>query len=389
MNPKDIVQALNDVDPALVQDSEVKKRRSPLPWVAAACLALVLAGVAIIQPWQLHQVNLGGMNRLYRGRSLSHETALIFPWEYQPVYERYNGMAFEGIQYRTRAKTIDRELLTEELGLCQVSGYDIYTDTTTTAEYPVYGIRGIGGRLLVAVQLDESYYVFMQEEYAPPATLGDFLTGYSLPQVLPLEGYYLKTEKEPSQYRCLTGDSAEIWALLSLCRDAPYVEEDPWYRSPEGTVSFAATSQTLGIYKKTFGITPDGYLVTNIMEWGYTYDIGTEAAAKILAYVSEHSEPAEAEPYEYRLAGVITEIGDGYFLLDDGILAANGKGVTFRVSTEDLIISRWLDFGGIGLGDLVVVSYTGGISQDGTNTVCDPTRVSAAILSDGSVLVPE
>lgn len=389
MNPKDIVQALNDADPALVQDSEVKKRRSPLPWLAVACLALVLAGVAIAQPWQLYRVNLGGMTRLYRGSTLSHETALIFPWEYQPVYERYNGMIFDGTQYRTRAKAIDRGLLTEELGLCQVSGYDIYTDTTTTAEYPVYGIRGIEDRLLVAVQLEECYYVFMQDAYAPPVTLGDFLTGYSLSQVLPLESYYLKTEKEPSQYRRLTGDSAEIWALLSLCLDAPYVEEDPWYRSPEGTISFTATSETLGIYKKTFGITPDGYLVTNIMEWSYTFDIGMEAAAKILAYVSEHSEKAEAEPYEYRLAGVITEIGNGYFLLDDGILAANGKGVTFRVSTEDLVISRWLDFGGMGLGDLVVVNYTGGISQDGTNTVCNPTSLSAAILSNGTVLVPE
>ena len=99
--------------------------------------------------------------------------------------------------------------------------------------------------------------------------------------------------------------------------------------------------------------------------------------------------PTEMEPYEYRLSGTVTDIRDGYLLLDDGVLAANGKGITFRVPTEDLIIRRWLEFGGIGVGDLIVVSYTGGISQDGTNTVYGPTALKEAFLADGVVYVPE
>ena len=71
--------------------------------------------------------------------------------------------------------------------------------------------------------------------------------------------------------------------------------------------------------------------------------------------------------------------------VDDSILAA-GKGMTFRVPTEDLLISRWLDFGGIGVGDLIAVSYTGGIKE---GTVQGAYNISPAFLADGNILIPE
>ena len=106
-------------------------------------------------------------------------------------------------------------------------------------------------------------------------------------------------------------------------------------------VSFTATSEKLGIYKKGVSISAGGYLDTNIAEYGYVFYIGEEAAQAIIDYVLENSTEAEPEPYDYRLTGTVTEICDGYFLLDDSVLAA-GKGMTFRVPTEDLLISRWL-----------------------------------------------
>ena len=150
-------------------------------------------------------------------------------------------------------------------------------------------------------------------------------------------------------------------------------------------VSFTATSEKLGIYKKGVSISAGGYLDTNIAEYGYVFYIGEEAAQAIIDYVLENSTKAEPEPYDYRLTGTVTEICDGYFLLDDSVLAA-GKGMTFRVPTEDLLISRWLDFGGIGVGDLIAVSYTGGIKE---GTVQGAYNISPAFLADGQVLIPE
>lgn len=387
MNPTDISAALNDIDPVMVTEAAPKEKKTIRRWLAAAACLVVLLGVGLFRPWQLYTADLGGVTRLYRERSYSQDAALIFPWAYRPLYDQFGNMTLEGREYRTRANTVSEGLLGEYLGQCEAFGYDIYTESTHEKDFPVYTIEGIDPALLVAVEQVGSYYVFMQEEYAPPATLGEFLDGYDLARTLPLEGFTLYAEGSESEYRRLTdpaAGSSRIWQLLSECGNASYEEYDR-FSEPARHVTFTATSEALGIYKKVITVTSDGFLDTNIAEYGYAFYIGEETAAAILDYVSGNSQTAAQEPYLYYLAGTVTEICDGYFLLDDSALAA-GKGMVFKVPTEDLRISRWLDFGGIGVGDFISVSYTGGI-VDGT--VQNPCDLAKAFLADGNVLIPE
>lgn len=391
MNQKDILNALNDIDPGLTEEAIAKKKRFPRFFAAAACLVLLLgAGLGILRPWDLRAVDLGGVTRLYRTSksAASAETALIFPWEYRPIYDQYHGMTFEGREYRTRARAISPELLGEFLGDGECFGFDIYTDSTNKKHFPVYAIAGIDPNVLVAVELD-AYYVFMDEGYTPPDTLGQFLDIYDLPSTLRLDSFSLyDTYTAQGHYRLADADTANrlLWQILENCRDGAY--EEVSFSSPANQgqrVIFTATSEKLGIYKKSFCISAEGYLDTNIAEYGYVFQIGEEAAQAIIDYVLANSTEAEPEPYEYRLCGTVTEICDGYFLLDDSPLAA-GKGMVFKVPTEDLLIRRWLEFGRIDVGDLICVSYTEGI-EDGT--VLGACSISKAFLSDGQVLIPE
>ena len=391
MNPKDIAEALNDIDPVLVEEAAPKqKKKTTYRWLAAAACLVLLVGVGLLRPWQLHRVDLGGVTRLYRAYAPRTESgALIFPWEYRPLYDQYHAMTLADKAYRTRANTISEDLLGDYLGQGEAFGYDIYTDSTNTQEFPVYAIVGIDPKLLVAVEQGGQYYVFMEETYDPPATLGDFLDGYALPATLTLDRFGLyDTYTNQGHYRLTDPQaaSAYIWQLLSGCREAAYMEAE--FDSPANVgqrISFAATSEPLGIYKKGISISAGGYLDTNIAEYGYVYYIGEDTATAIIDYVMENSRKAKPEPYQYSVAGIITEICDGYFLLDDSALAA-GKGMVFRVPTDDLRISRWLDFGRVEIGDVVSVTYTGGIAD---STVQDPVDLSPAILEDGYVLIPE
>ena len=389
MNPKDIAAALNDIDPVLVAESAPKqKKKTTYRWLAAAACLVLLAGVGLLRPWQLYRVDLGGVTRLYRAYAPRTESgALIFPWEYRPLYDQYHAMTLEGKAYRTRANTISEDLLGDYLGHGEAFDYDIYTESTNTQEFPVYAIAGIDPKLLVAVEQGGQYYVFMEEAYDPPADLGEFLDGYALPKVLTFEGFTLFTEGYEGEYRRLTDSkagTAYIWQILSECREAAYKEQEPFAEAVH-RVTFTATAEPLGIYKKAFTVKSDGFLDTNIAEYGYAFYIGEEAAATIIDYVTENSREARQEPYQYSVAGIITEIRDGYFLLDNSALAA-GKGMVFKVPTDDLRISRWLDFGRVEVGDTVSVTYTGGI-EDGT--VQDPVDLSPAILENGNVLIPE
>ena len=392
MNQKDILNTLGDIDPALVPEPAPKKRNAwKIPVTVAACLVLVLGGaMGLIRPWELRKVDLGGMTRLYRSKAASAERALIFPWEYQPAYERYHAMTLEGRPYRTRANTLSPALVGEALGTAEGFGYDIYTEATYTQSLPVYIIRGIDPELLVAVALEGQYYVYMRDSYDPPATLGEFWEEYDLSQTLSLSTFSLVQDHTAQGHYRLTGEDSPILELLQRSREAEYAELELKHYDPKAEpvrrISFTVTSEPLGIYKKSFRVSSDGWLDTNIAEYGYAFYIGEEVAEAIIGYALENSQKTEPEPYSYTLCGTVTEIGEDYFLLDDGILAA-GDGMVFRVSTEDLRIRRWLEFGGIGVGDLISVSYSGGI-EDGT-VVGAYTLSEAFLTNDGHVLIPE
>ena len=387
MNQKDILNALGDIDSALIPELPVKKQRSwKRPAAIAACLALILAGtLGLLRPWELRKVDLGGVTRLYRDTSSHAESgALIFPWEYRPIWDQFTSLTLNDRSYRSRAKAISRELLGESLGIGTASGYDIYTETTLQQQFPVYAIRDIDPALLIAAELDGLYWVYMQDAYAPPATLGEFLDGYQLAEKMDLASFTLSENYSTQEYRQLTGQDNPIWELLESCREAPYLELDPFHPQYKSVI-FTATAEALGIYKKSFRISSDGYLDTNVAEYGYAFYIGEEAANAIIDYALSNSQTAEFEPYCYYLSGTVTEIRDGYFLLDDSLLAA-GKGMVFKVPTEDLLIRRWLEFGGIDTGDFITVSYYGGI-EDGT--VIGAYSLSRSYLEDGHVLIPE
>ena len=205
----------------------------------------------------------------------------------------------------------------------------------------------------------------------------------------------IETRYTATGYFALNADDAYIIEVLASCRDAAlYVPEEgkEWERSEE-YLSFTMTSEALGVYKKAMYITKDGYLWTNVFEYAYIYDIGTEAAGKIIDYAKTNSVEKPMEPYEYRLAGTLVKVEAGYAYIDDSIMCVDpSEGMIFRVSTEDIRISRCLDesLTGIKVGDLVVVTFRGGIDLEDGNLILDARSIEEAFLtSEGDTIVPE
>ena len=209
----------------------------------------------------------------------------------------------------------------------------------------------------------------------------------SLPDTLPLECFCTQTEHGTTGWY-LTDAGSEIWALLSECRDAACVVEDNWKEQRE-RITFTLSSEPLGIYAKGLSITADGYLVTNAMEYRYIFEIGTNTAEQIIRLAKEHSTETELQPYSERIAGVLTEIGDGYVLIDDTTLCRNEvDGIIYKVLTNDLRVHRCLEFpGDIEVGDLVIAEYAGSI--DASNTVTGAFSLQKAVLLDSGAAVQE
>jgi len=368
------------------------KKRMFFRWIAAAaCLSLaVWAGMSLLSRDGGKTTIIGGVERKYKNTQISGaELAIEWSWEYRTTAERYTQLIFSDHEFRSAGNHISAEFLGETLGNGEVLGYDVYEEKEHRLTTEIRRINGISDDRMVAVKLEEDFYLFKSSEYDPPATFGELLNLYSLDQNLPFERFSVNEGHKNKGYYQLADDQY-IWAILSSCSEAPFNDNDMWSAGEQNYLSFTATSDILGVYKRVFYVTEDGYIRTNVFDWAYLYEIGVEAAGKIIAYATENGEETEMEPYTNTLAGTLTAIEDGYLLIDDSVLCENPKdGMVFSVSTDDLRIRRCVEFGGINVGDIVVVNFNGEINVDAGNIVEGAYTLSKGYLYDGGVAVPE
>ena len=369
------------------------KKKSFIKWGSiAACFMVMVMATALIVPMLLggDPISIGGIDRDYKGVISGGESYIDFPWEYKLGYEKYTSVKYDGNEYSSRARAIDEALLGEILGTCKAKGEDSYTNKTYTETLNVRKISGVSEEKMIAVEMENKYYVYFNSKVKCPATFGELLDAYNLSETLPLAKFSVNEGYKEKGYYQITDDEY-IWQVLSECRDAEfYAENDKWNRGDRNYLSFTATSETLGVYKKVFYITEDGYVSTNVFNYSYVYYIGVDAANKIITHAKGNATEAEREQYEYTIAGTITEIGDGYILIDDTVLCKDkNDGMVFKILTEDLQIRRYVECGNFKVGDTVAVKFQTEIVLGENNTVSGAISMYKGKVTDSGMEVPE
>lgn len=393
-----ITHAVGHIDDDLISGANASKTVKKTSWIKwgsiAACLAIFVMVGALIIPMLFggNPTTIGGIDRNYNGVISGTEGDIDFPWEYKLIYEKFPTIKYNGNEYRTRARAIGENLLGDVLGTCTAKGVDNYRDNnkTYTETFDVRKIEGVSEERLVAIGMDGSYYVYFNNTEKQIATFGELLNVYNLSETLPLskfsvnEGY-----KEKGDYQI--SDDAYIWQILSECRDAEaYSGADKWNRGDRNYLSFTATSEALGVYKKVFYVTEDGYIATNVFNYQYVYFIGEDKANSIITYAKNNSTEVEPEQYEYTIAGTITEIGNGYILIDDTVLCKDkNDGMVFKILTEDLQIRRYVECGNYKVGDTVAVKFQTEIVLGENNTVSGAISMYKGKVTDSGMAVPE
>ena len=390
-------EAIGNLPEDLVNGAVTYKRTSKkkafIKWGSiAACFMVMVVATALIVPMFFggEPISIGGIDRDYKGVISGSEGDIEFPWEYKLTYEKYYTVKYNGNDYRTRARAINESLLGEILGTCTAQGVDSYTDKTYTETFDVRKINGVSEEKMIAVGMDNEYYVYFNDEVKCPATFGELLDAYNLSEILPLIKFSVNEGYKEKGYYQITDDEY-IWQVLSECRNAEfYAENDKWSRGDRNYLSFTATSEELGVYKKVFYITEDGYVSTNVFNYSYVYYIGEDAANKIITHAKNNATEAKREQYEYTIAGTITEIGDGYVLIDDTVLCKDKKdGMVFKVLTDELIIRRYLECTNIKVGDTVAVKFQTEIVLGEDNTVSGAISMYKGKVTDSGMAVPE
>ena len=398
MNRKDLYQSMNQIDDDILERSEVvvKSKIKPmwLKWgTMAACFAIVaIAGVFMLIGNNTVRTSIGGVMREYKNVSVSgSEEAIEWPWEYKTLYERFATIIYEGKEYTTKTFGLaaNETLIGDEIGTGEAVGYDIYTEKEYRQNLEVWQIKGISTDFMIAAEMDGQFYTFKYNEYVPPITLGEVLDNYSLSQNLALNKFGVYKEGKETGYYSLADDDY-IWQILEECRDAQFVEDEAGGHISRDRITFTATSESLGVYKRAFYVTADGYISTNIFDWAYTFYIGEDKVTDIISYANKNAVKIDREPYTYSLAGTLTEIGDEYILVDDSILCVDeSDGMVFKVLTSDLRISRCIDYQKISTGSIVVIGFTEPVNVEEGNVVSGAISMARGTIYDGEVAIPE
>ena len=395
MRGDEFLDKMELVDEAFVEAADAKPKKRSAIWVkwgaVAACFSLiVLTGILTLKPNASSRVLLGGIVREYKNLDIAEsDSGIEWPWEYKTIYEQYTTLLLNDEEFISRGSAVDASHIGNVLGTYDVTGFDSYTGQQHQMEAEAYQISGVSENRLVAVKLDDDFYVFIHNEYAPPANFGEMLDDYSLNQTLPLN-HFTKYDGYNEDGSFSLSNSAYIWEVLSGCRNAEFVEDDSWNEVERAYISFTATSDALGIYKQVFNVTEDGYIWTNIFDYAYIFNIGHKAASEIIAYAAENGTASDSEPYTSSLVGTLIEITDDYILVDDTMMCSDTKdGMVFKIYLDDLRISRSIDFEGIEVGDVVVIHFTSDINTEAGNVVEGAYSMSKGNISDGEVSVPE
>ena len=331
------------------------------------------------------------------------ESSIEWGWEDMTNAERYTYMEYDGQTYRMKGTV--KNYLGEWLSSGEAYGF-AWDQVDARHEIPceIYALTFSSDHSAVAVQLegDGTVYRFERErDYDPPATLGELMETRKLSEVLPLTTlYYERWEggSSVSDKHALSFEHSDgVWAILAKYGEASHVEPsfeggfDIRHHDKE-RIGFSATSEVLGIRNLSFTINDNGYIITNIEQYGYYYHIGEDAAREVIDYVKAHMTdplPEEASAV-YEIVGTVTEIGDGYIKVDDSIAMKNPEeGLVFTVVTEDKKLSRVVNKL-LKVGDTVMISYDGRISEDGALIIENATAIHEVWIDEsGNVLIPE
>lgn len=376
-------------DDLITAAADMKKKAKHRPWLKwgsiAACFAvLIIAGTAILPVL----FGGGGATDKYRDFIQTGESAILWPWEYRTVYEKYVELKMDGIAYMGKGREASSSTVDEFIGIHTVAGYDaIHGDKKHTEEFEVYKLKNAAQSQFVAVKMEGKYYVFKNDKYAPPNTLGELFDLVDLPKVIELNRFSENGDGLNKKHYTLNDDDY-VWEVLSGCKNAEFVEDEKWTVYEREYLSFTVTSETLGVYKVAMYVTADGYLWTNAFGYQYLFNIGENTAGKIIKYAKENSARAEYEPYYNAIAGKVVEITDEYILIDDTMLCKNPfDGATYKVLLNDLKISRYVDHEIVKVGDTVQIIFEG--ESDEAHIIDTAISAYQVQINGGDVLIPE
>ncbi len=174
MKKEYLSNAIGAIDDRHIEEAVTYQGKQKTPaWVRwgglAACLALVTA-IAVLMAAQLMPSTPPsnaeiGLVRNYKGNINTSEIALLWPWEYKTVTEKYSCISIDGIDYYASGQTLAAERLGELIGSYEAVGHDYYEENKEYRErFEVFAVQDVPHSAYVAVKAEGEYHIYATNE---------------------------------------------------------------------------------------------------------------------------------------------------------------------------------------------------------------------------------
>lgn len=330
--------------------------------------------------------------RLRNDVHFQYHTNRIPVWEdeYLEPNERYSFLKVGELEFASYYSELTS---TDSIGekLCDTVAYDYAQDENHvpfvegTIDCEVYAIDGITTEFITAVRFpdDDRFFLYYNHLYSRssyPETLGEFLDSFSPQKYLSLTEYTsYERENSTGRYMLSEEGNRRIWEVFTEYRDVECKNTGSFVT--DNYVTFKAKVNEYGVSNNAFSIHESGSVWTNAANYhGFYFYIGEEGAARIMSIIEECTVHDASDMRDnYSIIGEVTEIGDGYFKIDDSICMKNpDEGVIITVKTDDIKVMRYFLSERIKIGYLVIVEYDGVIDLE-TYTVNNPLNITTGI----------
>ncbi len=123
-------------------------------------------GAAILPSLFRENVTPEGTDSRYKDFSIqASESAIVWPGEYQTIYEKIECKKIDGIDYHGKSQLVS-DMDWVFIGNYTVVGYDeVNNGKKYSAEFEAYALKDIAQSQFIAVKMENSYYVFQNDDY--------------------------------------------------------------------------------------------------------------------------------------------------------------------------------------------------------------------------------
>lgn len=332
MKKENISEIISGIDEKFIEESaNIKKKPSAIKkyvGIAACFIVAAVAGVfflyeapdtpPILNPENTTALSGEGERAPESGETVTEPAIEIIPgyemmimpaWDALTISEKFMEIKHGSITYTSKVQKISEDNILSFISQEQMTGYDIYEDKTYTETGKIYSIKHISEKCAVAVRIgsDESFYVFTNAWYSPD-TLGDFIDDLDLKNTVRFgKGFadiyeYADTYSSHKRIIYADFDDSLIWDMLLDDTSVKNTE----YNRPYDRISIETDVPLLGYKNINFSVTPDGYIITNILDTQKVFYVGSEKTNAFIKYLEDNIPSKEEETvYEKNPDGTI------------------------------------------------------------------------------------